>query len=98
MKRSILLVLPLMMGSAALAQTEAPATEAPATTEAPAAPVPMVEDADASGTWSVTELQAVWTDLTEDGFTAIDTNADGSVDPAELQTAWENGLLKPVEG
>lgn len=91
MKRSILLVLPLMMGSAALAQTEAPAAPT-------AAPLPMVEDADASGTWSLTELQAVWTDLTEDGFTAIDTNADGSVDPAELQTAWENGLLKPVEG
>ncbi len=87
MKRSILLVVPLMMGSAAMAQTAAPAT-----------PLPMVEDADASGTWSLTELQAVWPDLTEDGFAAIDTNADGSADPAELQVAWENGLLKPVEG
>ena len=60
--------------------------------------LPMVEDADASGAWSLGELQAVWLDLTEDGFMAIDTNADGSVDGAELQTAWDNGLLTSVGG
>jgi hypothetical protein len=63
-----------------------------------AADLPMVEDADASGNWSMAELQAVWADLTEDGFTAIDANADGVVDQAELQAAWDAGVLKPVEG
>jgi len=82
MKRTIPLLLPLVLASAAMAQSVPPA----------------VEDADASGNWSLTELQAVWTDLTEDGFTAIDTNADGAVDAAELQAAWDNGVLKPVEG
>lgn len=63
-----------------------------------AADLPMVEDADASGSWSLAELQTVWKDLTEDGFKAIDTNADGAVDATELQTAWDNAVLKPVEG
>lgn len=67
-------------------------------TAATAADMPAVEDADASGNWSMAELQTVWTDLTEDGFKAIDTNADGAVDAAELKTAWDNGVLKPVEG
>jgi hypothetical protein len=67
-------------------------------TAAFAADLPAVEDADASGTWSMAELQTVWADLTEDGFKAIDTNMDGAVDPAELQAAWDAGVLKPVEG
>lgn len=85
MKRTIPLLLPLVLASAAMAQT---AGSTP----------PAVEDADVSGNWSLAELQAVWTDLTEDGFTAIDTNTDGAVDAAELQAAWDNGVLKPVEG
>ncbi len=36
-------------------------------TAALAADLPAVEDADASGTWSMAELQTVWADLTEDG-------------------------------
>ncbi len=67
-------------------------------TAALAADLPMVEDADASGSWSLAELQTVWADLTEDGFKAIDTNVDGAVDATELQTAWDNGVLKPVDG
>lgn len=63
-----------------------------------AADLPMVEDADASGSWSLAELQTVWADLTEDGFKAMDTNVDGAVDPAELQAAWDNGVLKPAGG
>ena len=54
-----------------------------------AADLPMVEDADASGAYSLAELQTVWKDLTEDNFMAIDTNADGSVDATELQTAGQ---------
>jgi hypothetical protein len=60
--------------------------------------LPEVEDADGNGTWSLMELQAVWPELTEDGFGAVDTNADGTVDPMELQTALDNGVLTPVDG
>ncbi len=59
---------------------------------------PAVEDADGSGSWSMAELQAVWADLTEEGFRAVDADGDGAVDAAELQAAWDGGLLKPVEG
>lgn len=72
----------LLMSPAALAQTALPA----------------VPDADANGTWSMAELQAVWTDLSEEGFRAVDANGDGAVDAAELQAALDNGSLKPVEG
>lgn len=67
-------------------------------TAALAADLPLVEDADASGSWSLAELQTVWADLTEDGFMAIDTNTDGAVDATELQAAWDNGVLKPAGG
>ncbi len=67
-------------------------------TAAFAADLPAVEDADASGNWSMAELQTVWADLTEEGFKAIDTNVDGAVDATELQAAWDAGVLKPVEG
>jgi hypothetical protein len=60
--------------------------------------LPTVEDTDANGVWSLTELQAVWPELTEDGFGAVDTNADGGVDPVELQAALDAGVLTPVEG
>jgi hypothetical protein len=60
--------------------------------------LPTVEDTDANGVWSLAELQAVWPELTEDGFGAVDTNADGGVDPVELQAALDAGVLTPVEG
>jgi hypothetical protein len=61
--------------------------------------LPEVPDTDGNGTWSLAELQAVWTDLTEDGFAAIDTSADGSVDATELQTAFDNGvIMAPASG
>ena len=62
-------------------------------TAAVAQTLPEVADADANGTWNLVELQAVWTDLTEEGFTAIDTNTDGAVDAAELQAALDNGVI-----
>ncbi|MFM7442787.1 MAG: EF-hand domain-containing protein [Tabrizicola sp.] len=67
-------------------------------TAAFAADLPLVEDADASGSWSLAELQTVWADLTEEAFKGIDANADGAVDATELQAAWDNGVLKPVGG
>ncbi len=55
--------------------------------------LPDVPDTDSSGTWSLVELQAVWTDLTEETFTAIDTSADGAVDATELQAALDGGVI-----
>lgn len=56
--------------------------------------LPEVADTDGNGTWSLVELQAVWTDLTEDTFKAIDTSADGEVDATELQAALDGGVIK----
>ena len=50
-------------------------------------------DADASKTLTLTELQATFADLTEDGFKAIDANADGLVDDAEFKAAVETAKL-----
>ena len=55
--------------------------------------LPDIADTDASGAWSLTELQATWPDLTEEVFATLDTNADGSVDTAELTVAVEAGTL-----
>ncbi len=50
-------------------------------------------DADGDGMLSITELQATYPTLTEEGFIAIDANADGAVDEAELTAAVEAGTL-----
>lgn len=81
MKRIALFLAPVVFASAAMAQ----------------ATLPEVADTDGNGTWSLVELQAVWTDLTEDGFTAIDTSADGAVDATELQAALDNGVITAPE-
>jgi hypothetical protein len=78
MTRFALVLAPLAFAGAALAQ----------------ATLPDVPDTDGSGTWSLVELQAVWTDLTDEGFAAIDTSADGSVDATELQAALDSGVIK----
>ncbi len=77
MNRFVLLIAPLALATAAIAQTE----------------LPQVEDTDASGTWSLVELQAAWPELTEETFTAVDTNVDGAVDTTELQVALDGGVL-----
>lgn len=56
--------------------------------------LPDVPDTDESGSWSLVELQAVWSDLTEDTFKSIDTSADGAVDATELQAALDGGVIK----
>ena len=78
MTRIAMFLAPLALATAAVAQT---------------ATLPEVTDTDGNGTWSLVELQAVWTDLTEEGFAGIDTNTDGQVDAAELQTALDNGVI-----
>ncbi|NHB76365.1 EF-hand domain-containing protein [Rhodobacter calidifons] len=77
MKRLAILLAPVAFASVALAQTT----------------LPEGTDADGNGTWSLAELQAVWTDLTEEGFKGIDTNADGEVDATELQAALDAGVI-----
>ena len=59
--------------------------------------LPEVADTDGDGSWSLVELQAVWTDLTEDTFKAIDTAADGEVDATELQAALDGGVITAPE-
>ena len=61
------------------------------------ATLPEVPDTDGNGSWSLVELQAVWTDLTEDTFKAVDTTADGNVDATELQAALDGGVIKAPE-
>ncbi|MFC3084652.1 MULTISPECIES: EF-hand domain-containing protein [Tabrizicola] len=78
MTRIAMFLAPLALATAAVAQT---------------ATLPEVTDTDGNGTWSLVELQAVWTDLTEEGFAGIDTNTDGQVDATELQTALDNGVI-----
>jgi len=81
MKRIALVLAPFALASAALAQ----------------ATLPDVPDTDGNGSWSLVELQAVWTDLPEDTFKAIDTSADGNVDATELQAALDGGVIKAPE-
>lgn len=78
MKRIAIMLAPFALATAALAQ----------------ATLPDVPDTDGNGSWSLVELQAVWTDLTEETFTAIDTTADGAVDATELQAALDGGVIK----
>lgn len=42
-------------------------------------------DADASGDVTLTEAQAVWPALVEDGYKAADANGDAKVDQAEYE-------------
>jgi hypothetical protein len=49
-----------------------------------AAPTFAGADTDTSGGVSLAEAQVVWPDLTQEAFTAADTNADGSLDQAEF--------------
>ena len=81
MKRIAILLAPLALASAAFAQ----------------ATLPDVPDTDGNGSWSLVELQGVWTDLTEDSFKAIDTSADGAVDATELQAALDSGVIAVPE-
>ena len=81
MKRIAILLAPLALASAALAQ----------------ATLPEVPDTDGNGSGSLVELQGVWTDLPEDSFKAIDTSADGAVDATELQAALDSGVIAVPE-
>lgn len=50
-------------------------------------------DSDGDGVASFTEMLAVYPTMTEEGFSAIDVNADGVLDEAEMTAAQEGGLI-----
>ncbi|WP_457648710.1 hypothetical protein [Profundibacter sp.] len=54
-------------------------------------------DADGDGLLSYNELLAAYPAMTEENFTAIDTNSDGAVDADEMKVATDAGML-PTEG
>jgi hypothetical protein len=57
------------------------------------ATAPEIADTDGNGTWSVDELLVAYPEMTAETFTAVDANADGAVDQAELAAALAGGAL-----
>ena len=98
-KIAFVLAASVLSATAAFAEGEAPAADA-ATTEAPAAEAatteataPVVADTDANGTFSLTEVQAVYAAVTEEAFKAADTDASGELSAEELQAAVDAGAF-----
>ena len=54
---------------------------------------PVVADRDANGAFSVAEVQAVYTAVTEEAFKAADTDASGELSAEELQAAVDAGAF-----
>lgn len=52
-----------------------------------------VADTDGDGVYSMDEMMATYPDLTEEVFTMVDANGDGSIDADELAAAQEAGTL-----
>lgn len=50
-------------------------------------------DANEDGVLSLAEVQAVFPDMTEDQFMAIDLNGDGMLEDAEVKAGQEAGLM-----
>lgn len=63
-----------------------------------AAEINLAIDTDGNGAYSLTELQAVNPDLTEETFTSYDLSADGELDADEAAALVEAGLLPATEG
>jgi len=57
-------------------------------------------DANGDGLLSVSEVQAVYPDVTAEQFSAMDLNADGALDDGEIVAAQEAGVMPaaPSEG
>ncbi|MCB1396086.1 MAG: EF-hand domain-containing protein [Rhodobacter sp.] len=53
----------------------------------------VVTDADGNGVFSYEEMVAAFPDLTQEVFTAADTNGDGALDADELKAAQEAGTI-----
>lgn len=83
MKRMALFALPLgLFAGAAMAQSV----------------IPQIEDTDASGDWSLTELQTVWPEMTQEILTAADTDGNGALSEDELRTAMDNSVIHAPQG
>jgi len=54
-------------------------------------------DTDGDGLLSYNELLVTYPAMTEENFTAMDTNSDGAIDADEMKVAEEAGML-PSEG
>ncbi len=52
-----------------------------------------VEDSDGDGSYSMEEIKAVYPDLTEEAFAAVDTDGSGDVSEEEMTAAMESGAL-----
>lgn len=50
-------------------------------------------DSNGDGVLTIDEVQAVMPDITAETFNAMDLNADGALDAAEVQAAQEAGLM-----
>jgi hypothetical protein len=50
-------------------------------------------DANGDGVLTIDEVQVVFADVSTDGFSAMDLNADGALDADEVLSAQEAGLL-----
>jgi len=50
-------------------------------------------DANGDGLLTIDEVQAVMPEITADAFNAMDLNADGALDQAEIQAAQDAGLM-----
>lgn len=55
-------------------------------------------DANGDGVLTLDEVQAVFPEITPDTFTAMDTNADGALDDAEVVAAQEAGMMPKSDG
>lgn len=83
MLSSFLRVLPFVLIAAM-------ATTAPAT----ASEQHMVKDVDENGSYSLAELQVVFSNLTEAAFVALDGDESGELSADELDAALKSGALK----
>lgn len=97
-----LVAVPVMAQEAAaptivVVETPAPAVEPVDPTASPLTAQFMVDiskiDLDGSGSLDYGEARAVWTDLTEEQFVALDVSGDGFLDDNELAAAYEQNLL-----
>lgn len=50
-------------------------------------------DSNGDGLLTIDEIQAVMPDVSADTFNAMDLNADGALDAAEVEAAQEAGLM-----
>jgi hypothetical protein len=57
------------------------------------ATAPVVADTDANGTFSLVEVQAAYTAVTEEAFKAADTDASGELSADELKAAVDAGAF-----